>query len=514
MKQYSTILLTLFISVMMLSVNAQNNVNLFDPKVSFTWLGLDFSQAKIIGERERIPTDSQLKDMVAAWNDLMIKEASKYNVRKAFHKEQQVTTNFSPVLQHNEALDLNGMLLDNPVDYAGFDAGTIQNIVSSYDFDNLNGIGLMLNIESFNKPADKGTIWFTFINLESKEVLFTEQMTAPPAGRGVRNYWGSTVFLMLERIEKKEYTAWSQRKNAPVSVSQIPEQKQIAESKPKVTPKVTNDKPATTTSTRDVVKKDSKITPATTPAATESKSVKPGGQYFALLIGVSKYNDPRLNLDHPVSDARKMKETLGQFYDFAPGNIVLLENPTRGEIFSALYKLRDRVTINDNLLLFYAGHGFWDEKIKQGYWWPKDATTADPSNWLSNSDLREQLRGINSAHTLLVSDACFSGGIFRTRDASSIKSASIDYQMLYKLPSRRAITSGTLTAVPDRSVFVEYFLKRLTQNQERFLPSQQLFNSIRLAVINNSATVPQEGVIAETGDEGGDFIFMRKQVSK
>ena len=86
----------------------------------------------------------------------------------------------------------------------------------------------------------------------------------------------------------------------------------------------------------------------------------------------------------------------------------------------------------------------------------------------------------------------------------------MDYQMLYKLPSRRAITSGTLTAVPDRSVFVEYFLKRLGQNQEKFLPSQMLFSSIRMAIINNSATVPQEGVIAEAGDEGGDFIFQRK----
>jgi len=176
--------------------------------------------------------------------------------------------------------------------------------------------------------------------------------------------------------------------------------------------------------------------------------------------------------------------------------------------------LRTRVTVNDNLLLFYAGHGFWDESIKQGYWWPKDATTNDPSNWLSNSDLREQLRGINSAHTLLVSDACFSGGIFRTRDASAIKSASIDYQMLYKMPSRRAITSGTLTAVPDRSVFVEYLIKRLKENKEQFLPSQQLFGSLRLAVINNSATVPQEGVIAETGDEGGDFIFIKKTKPK
>ncbi len=502
MKQYRNVLLAIFITVLSVAAKAQTTT-VFDPKTPFTWMGLDFSQAKVIGERERLATDSQLKDMITAWNDLMIKEAPKYNTKKAFHKDQ-ITIDFSPVLQHNESLDLSGMLLDNPIGGDKFTANTIQDIVSTYDFGKLSGIGLMLNVESFDKPADKGTIWFTFVDLATNQVLFTEQMTAPPAGRGVRNYWGSTVFLMLERIEKKEYPVWSQRKITPMTVTQA---KQTNESKSAVG----NDNPSTTTSSTRVA---SKSESTTTPATTGAKAVKPSGQYFALLIGVSKYNDPRLNLEHPVSDARKMKETLGQFYDFAPGNIVLLENPTRGEIFSALYKLRDRVSANDNLLLFYAGHGFWDEKIKQGYWWPKDATTTDPSNWLSNSDLREQLRGINSAHTLLVSDACFSGGIFRTRDASAIKSASIDYQLLYKLPSRRAITSGTLTAVPDRSVFVEYFLKRLTQNQEQFLPSQQLFNSIRLAVINNSATVPQEGVIAETGDEGGDFIFMRKPTVK
>jgi hypothetical protein len=264
-------------------------------------------------------------------------------------------------------------------------------------------------------------------------------------------------------------------------------------------------------STRESNKTEKQTSTVTTSGP---KSVKPNGQYYALLIGVSKYNDPKLNLENPVKDARKMKETLDSFYDFAPGNIVVLENPTRGEIFSAIYKLRDKVTPNDNLLLFYAGHGYWDEKIKQGYWWPKDATTSDPSNWLSNSDLREQLRGINSAHTLLVSDACFSGGIFRTRDASAIKNASMDYQLLYKMPSRRAITSGTLTAVPDQSVFVSYLIKRLQQNDQPFLPAQQLFSSLRLAVINNSAIVPQEGVIAEAGDEGGDFIFIKRSTPK
>lgn len=239
--------------------------------------------------------------------------------------------------------------------------------------------------------------------------------------------------------------------------------------------------------------------------------IKQGGKYYALVVGVSKYDEPKLNLDKPEKDAEKIKEIFVKQYSFADSTTFLLKNPTRQKIISELYKLRKIIGPNDNLLIFYAGHGFWDEDARQGYWWAKDAVPDDPSTWLSNSDLREQIRSIKSAHTLLISDACFSGGIFKTRSGNDIQNASRDIQMLYQMPSRRAITSGTMTAVPDNSIFLEYLSKRLTENKNKFLSSQQLFDSFRAAVINNSSAVPQDGVIAETGDEGGDFIFILKE---
>jgi uncharacterized caspase-like protein len=230
-----------------------------------------------------------------------------------------------------------------------------------------------------------------------------------------------------------------------------------------------------------------------------------------LLIGVSDYLDNRLDLEKPARDAQQLKSVLLQNYVFSDTTITLLINPTRQNILMALFNLRKVVGPRDNLLIFYAGHGYWDEEARQGYWWAHDATANDPSNWLSNSDVREQIRSIKSKHTLLISDACFSGGIFRTRSAAGLQQASIDVQMLYKLPSRRAITSGTLTTVPDKSVFFEYLVKRLQENTADFMTSQQLFDSFRQAVINNSMVVPQDGVIAEAGDEGGDFVFIRKK---
>ena len=127
----------------------------------------------------------------------------------------------------------------------------------------------------------------------------------------------------------------------------------------------------------------------------------------------------------------------------------------------------------------------------------------------TKEDAEIYLKEIESKHTLLISDACFAGSILKTRNAFP------DYDLaigsLYELPSRKAMTSGTLTEVPDQSVFLKYLVDRLQNNFEKYLSSEQLFSKIRLAVINNSKVLPQYGVIQEVGDEGGDFIFIQRE---
>ena len=120
------------------------------------------------------------------------------------------------------------------------------------------------------------------------------------------------------------------------------------------------------------------------------------------------------------------------------------------------------------------------------------------------------IRGIETTHTLLITDACFSGGIFKTRKAFSDAPPAITE--LYKLPSRKAMTSGTLKEVPDKSVFVEYLTKLLQGNNDKYMTSEQLFTSFRNAVINNSPVnqIPQFGEIRQSCDEGGEFVFIKR----
>lgn len=233
-------------------------------------------------------------------------------------------------------------------------------------------------------------------------------------------------------------------------------------------------------------------------------------KYYALIIGINEYEDENIqDLDNPINDAEQLAGVLTYHYSFDQENVSVLENPRREDIIKALDNLTNTVTEKDNLLIFYAGHGIWNEQLNQGYWLPSDASMDSKSYWLSNSTLRDYVGGINSKHTLLISDACFSGGILKERAVFGNSRAILE---VYKLPSRKAMTSGTLKTVPDESVFIEYLLKNLVNNQAPLLSADQLFRYFKTAVINNSPNgqVPQYGPISQAGDEGGDFIFLKR----
>ncbi len=246
------------------------------------------------------------------------------------------------------------------------------------------------------------------------------------------------------------------------------------------------------------------------PEPTLAEKILEGSRYFGLIIGIDDYRDPDLpDLRNPERDAIKLYDLLVGEYAFHKEDMILLKDAKRNEIVEALDYLASVVSPKDNLLIFYAGHGTWDEKANVGYWLPSDAFLNTTANWFRNSTLVDYLKTIDSKHTLLITDACFAGSIFNTR--SGFRREDRAFEILYDLPSRKAMTSGTLTEVPDRSAFTQYLIERLSKNGETYLSSEQLFSSFRIAVINNSDAIPQYGEIRNVGDQGGDFIFLKKQ---
>jgi hypothetical protein len=236
------------------------------------------------------------------------------------------------------------------------------------------------------------------------------------------------------------------------------------------------------------------------------------GEYYALLISVQNYKDDNIqDLSKPHGDSQRLRDVLINNYTFQNNNIITLIDPTRSDVLRTLDALSKKLTNNDSLLIFYAGHGKWKKENGQGYWWPADAEKDNSSNWISNSDLRDNIKSISAKHVLLITDACFSGSIFRS-DRNDDDTKAVD--RISKSRSRKAITSGALEKVPDQSVFIEKLLAHLKYNDNNVIFALELYSNVKRSVINDSPVEqnPLYGIIIGTGDEDGDFSF-RKRIS-
>ncbi|MBI2968228.1 MAG: caspase family protein [Bacteroidetes bacterium] len=241
------------------------------------------------------------------------------------------------------------------------------------------------------------------------------------------------------------------------------------------------------------------------------------GKYYALIIGIDKYTGAWTPLKNAVRDAKAIQEVLTTKYEFTHFKTLFDGEATGENIVKELEWLVDSIKENDNVFIYYSGHGEYKQSLIKGYWVPVDATTTSTYKFISNSDIQTFLAGIKSKHTLLVSDACFSGDIFRGITVSvPFEDSEKYYKKAYNLKSCQAITSGGLEPVMDggregHSVFAFYFLKMLKENNKKYYDTGQLYNDLKIPVTNNSNQSPNLQPIKDTGDEGGQFIFIKKE---
>jgi tetratricopeptide (TPR) repeat protein len=232
--------------------------------------------------------------------------------------------------------------------------------------------------------------------------------------------------------------------------------------------------------------------------------------YYAILIANSNYNDPSIpDLKNPLNDARELRKTLQSLYTFNSKNIDTVFNRNREDVLQSIMARCSKLGENDNLLIFYAGHGT-AEKDKfgdiDGFWIPVSAKKGFTGSYISSNDINFSLRKSNAKHILLIADACFSGAFTRALPAE----AGVNIQKQYSVPSRKIMASGNLEPVPDNSKFIFYLRKSLQENKEKYISAKDLFDSFYKSILSNTDNLPQYAAIKNVGDEGGEFVFIKK----
>jgi len=235
------------------------------------------------------------------------------------------------------------------------------------------------------------------------------------------------------------------------------------------------------------------------------------GKYHALVIGIDAYrNLPRLKT--AVADAKAVTKELKDNYGF---EVTELINPTRDQMLDTMDDLQASLTFKDNLLIYYAGHGWLNEKSDQGYWLPIDAKKNRRSRWVSNSTLTDTLTALEAKHVMVVADSCYSGRLVRSANVNIENASSAEYyQQMSRKKARVVITSGGLEPVEDgkgeHSPFARAFLSALSKNNS-VIDGTKLFNAIRRPVMVNADQTPQYSDVRRAGHDGGDFLFVRRK---
>ena len=240
---------------------------------------------------------------------------------------------------------------------------------------------------------------------------------------------------------------------------------------------------------------------------------------YALLFGTDEYDEWN-SLFNPVKDVQTIAEELETSYGF---KTEVVTNVTTAEIMA---KLREYSTKsydkNDQLFIFFAGHGQFDEIFTEGYLVGKDSKVNDPgkTTYISHSTLRTVVNNIDASHIFLTLDACF-GGTFDpllaragTRGMDDLytditRTEFIERRLRFK--TRKYVTSGGKQYVADgkpggHSPFARKFLQALRDygGQDKILTLQEL-NGYLL----NLKMEPHAGEFGDN-EPGSDFVFVAR----
>jgi hypothetical protein len=255
------------------------------------------------------------------------------------------------------------------------------------------------------------------------------------------------------------------------------------------------------------------------------KTNKSNSHRFAIVVGNQDYHSHQKELtteqDVPfaIEDASVFKQYCVQTLGVEERNVVFLTDATAAQMNREIYLITSLAARDpeSEIIVYYAGHGYPDEKTKEPYLIPVDVNASNLSDAISLYELYGKLSATGAQRVTVFLDACFSGG---GRDAGLIASRGVRVT-----PKRDALTGNLVvfsattadqTALPykDKShgMFTYFLLKKLQESQGQCTYSE-LFNYLSKNVgdsslrINRKEQSPEVNTAPQVQNVWGEWKF-------
>jgi hypothetical protein len=250
----------------------------------------------------------------------------------------------------------------------------------------------------------------------------------------------------------------------------------------------------------------------------KQESMERKGNDYALLFAINTYENWN-NLLNPINDVVAIETELKNNYNY---KTEVLNNGSMTDIYSMLRKYAQmQFNEDDQLFIFFAGHGKFDEVFKEGFLVTRDSKKNDMNNesYISHAILKQRIDNIPCKHIFLVIDACFGGALDPIIAQSDGRGDNLYSEITkpefikrkLKFKTRKYLTSGGKEYVPDgRPGEHSPFARKLLEALRSYGGSDGI---LTLSKLNNylEKVQPEPRFGSFGSDEpGSDFIFIAK----
>ena len=248
------------------------------------------------------------------------------------------------------------------------------------------------------------------------------------------------------------------------------------------------------------------------------------GKFYALVIGNNNYQTmPTLQTAH--NDARRIAKILSDRYGFSTQ---LLLDANEEELKRAIHALNTVAEEQDNILIYFAGHGEKpppsDRSRLAGYWLPTNADADSDVNWVDNWWITNHLDAAKARRAFVIADSCY-GGVFSSdlpigpvTELPTLSERDLEKKLARK--SRFVLASGGDSPVLDatgptseHSVFASALINVLEKNSGSISVVElygrvfdHMYDTLSRMGLNQE---PELRVIRAAGHQSeGDFFFV------
>jgi hypothetical protein len=162
------------------------------------YYGIDFTLVKFIGSSGFNDPAKIVDEYLDKINQKIIMEQDNYDVG-IFFRRRDFDIDLEMLSGRNRSI--------NPYDVVtnsnhSISEEQIRELVSTYNPQAQEGIGLVIVMESLNKLRERGEMYFVLFDIKTKNVVHIRKESGEPSGFGITNYWMKPVYEAIKKLKR------------------------------------------------------------------------------------------------------------------------------------------------------------------------------------------------------------------------------------------------------------------------------------------------------------------------